>query len=719
MTTYDTGNPVPSGDARDRFDNTQTLDEVVTGSNDTAVTRLGGVLQTLKGMNNSFNQFLTVSGFEMPAIPYAAGVVIARPTQLISYMGEQYSVAVGSPFPYTLNGTFSVDAPNLVQRSEQSLRSDLGNGSNPILGAALVARAVVSLDSLLDLRTAKQDASQKYLVTSFYAGGSTGGDWFYWSPSTPKSRHNGWRVIDPTIPWGGTPATLSAYLNAVGGAGNGCFVRESFDGRQAIPEMAGALTDWNGSTGTDATESIRALIKDPAVTRVSGSGGTYWVGNFAANEQRFVIKRPIVFDWNWSTFKCRGEGSALDVSSSLFFHEDVNTDIGGHIMDDIGYSYAIAGRGIQAVTIVSRTKSTRGHTVGPCYIARGQSIITSAPMASNSLRVSNIRFRGAVTFGAIYYGINLADNGDDFQGTCSGDSVIRSAYVYGVSDTDLLVNAKLTIAASASILVSQNMGSRPTENITIKAHFSEINGPVLIATDPSTAGTGVFRNINISLTYDVLGGNLDPSNPVIRMGCYDPTGTSLMTETQTVTTDNIRLSLVPGPGNALLLQPIVIYTPSTNHGRWILDDNFPWEPFGISPVNAAGVFNTPTFAVGGRILKSVSGNLSLTNAKVRIAAKYFLSRRANQEIATVVRVAARNGVGGGAALRIEEKALLAQVDASGSITLGAQSSTFTLGSGTPAATFTLAVSSDFKFIEVVCAGYTGGSGTLTVSFEKP
>lgn len=718
MTTFNTGNSVPSANAKDRFDNSQTFDEFVAGSYDTTVTRTGKTLLTLRGMNNQFNQWLTVSGFEMPAIPYAAGAVINRASQLISYQGEQYSVAVGSTFPYTLNGTFSVDAPNLVQRSEQSLRSDLGNVSNPILGAAMVARAVVSVGSLLDLRTAKQDPSQKYLVTSFYAGGSTGGDWFYWSPSTPKSRHNGWRVIDPAIPWDGTPATLAAYLNAVGGAGNGCFIRESFDGRQAIPEMAGALTDWNGSTGTDATESIRALIKDPTVTRVSGSGGTYWVGNFAANEQRFLITRPIVFDWNWSTFKCRCEGSALDVSSSLFFHEDVSTDIGGHIMDDIGYSYAIAGRGIQAVTIVSRTKSTRGHTVGPCYIARGQSIITSAPMASNSLRVSNIRFRGAVTYGAIYYGVNLADNGDDFQGTCSGYSVIRAAFVYGVSDVNLFVKAARTIAASASVLISQNAGSRPTERVTIKAQFGEINGPVLISTDPSTSGSGVFRDLDISVAYDVLGGNLDPSVPVVKMGCYGP-GDVLLTETQTVTTDNIRLSLTPGPGNVLLTQPIIIYTPSPNHGRWILEDNFPWEPFGVSPANAAGVFNTPTLVVGGRILKSVTGNLSLANAKVRIPAKYFLSRRANQEITTVLRIAARNGVGGNSALRIEEKAILAQVDSFGSITLGSQSSIFAQGSGTPAATFTLAVSSDFKFIEVTCSGFTGGSGALTVSFQKP
>ena len=53
MTTYNTGNPVPSGDARDRFDNTQSLDEAVNSQADTFVTRLGIEQLTLKGMSRA------------------------------------------------------------------------------------------------------------------------------------------------------------------------------------------------------------------------------------------------------------------------------------------------------------------------------------------------------------------------------------------------------------------------------------------------------------------------------------------------------------------------------------------------------------------------------------------------------------------------------------------------------------------------------------------
>lgn len=602
--------------------------------------------------------------------------------------------------------------PDGVVRSVQ----DLSNTTNNILGAAGVGRSVSVINSVFDLQSANKEVSQSFLLRKFHINGLIGGGEFYWSPSTAKSKHNGWRIIDPDIVWNGSLDTFPSYLNATGGLGFGCFVR--ILSGAATPEMAGALTDWNGTSGTDATPSIKALLKDTAVNRISGSGGTYWVGSFAANEQRFSISRAIIFDWNWSTFICRCEGSAADVSSSLFFHDDAPADIGRYIVDDIGYSFSIAGRGIQAVTIVSRTKSTRGHTIGPCYIARGQSILTCASMASNNFRISNIRFRGAVTFGSIYYGINLADNGDDFQGSYSGGSVIRSAFVYGVSDVDVLVKADLTIAASASVLISQNIGSRPTENIKVKAHFGEINGPILIATDPSTLGAGVFRNIDLAVTYDVLGSNLDPSSPIVKMGCYDSSNL-LVTETQTVTTDNIRISIKPGAGNALLLQPIIIYTPSPNHGRWILDDNFPWEPFGISPVNAAGVFNTPTYFVAGRVLQCVTGNLTNANTKIRIPAKYFLSRRANQEITTVLRIAARNGVGAAFATKLEERIILGYVDASGFLSLNAQTTSASLGYGTPAAAFTVAVSADFKFLEITSTGFTGASSSLTASFSSP
>lgn len=91
MTTYNTGNPVPSGDARDRFDNTQTLDELINSLATETITRTGRNLLTYEGMSAQFNfsqaqrseifkAFLDASGFSSLG-EYAAGISIVSHSQ--------------------------------------------------------------------------------------------------------------------------------------------------------------------------------------------------------------------------------------------------------------------------------------------------------------------------------------------------------------------------------------------------------------------------------------------------------------------------------------------------------------------------------------------------------------------------------------------------------------------------------------------------------------
>lgn len=55
MTTYNTGNPIPSADARDRFDNSQTFDEVINSSADSALDRFGRPRVTLNKFDKIVN----------------------------------------------------------------------------------------------------------------------------------------------------------------------------------------------------------------------------------------------------------------------------------------------------------------------------------------------------------------------------------------------------------------------------------------------------------------------------------------------------------------------------------------------------------------------------------------------------------------------------------------------------------------------------------------
>ena len=173
MTTYNTGNPVPSADARDRYDNSQTLDEVVNGVLALYKNRVGNNILSLKGMadqfsaaqvdrtadfaaaqavrdtefaasqadkSNQFNQFLTSTAYELPPIPYIDGspLEISRPTQLISHEGNLYSVKLPSTFPVVLPGVWDVAVASLTVRSDQSLRQQLASEADGA-GASLSA----------------------------------------------------------------------------------------------------------------------------------------------------------------------------------------------------------------------------------------------------------------------------------------------------------------------------------------------------------------------------------------------------------------------------------------------------------------------------------------------------------------------------------------------------------------------------------------------------
>lgn len=190
--------------------------------------RLGVLRQSWSGMELAFSELLANSGFELPAIPYAAGVVIDRPSQLISYLGNVYSVKANASFPYTLDGTFATDEPNLVLRSDQALRTELINTSNPSLGAALLGRSAVVVQSVVELLSAKQDDSQIVVTVGYHPGSSIGGTAFYWDPTRPGADHNGGTVISPSVSWDGTLANLLAFVQATG-TGTGCFVKLNTD----------------------------------------------------------------------------------------------------------------------------------------------------------------------------------------------------------------------------------------------------------------------------------------------------------------------------------------------------------------------------------------------------------------------------------------------------------------------------------------------------------
>lgn len=186
MTTYNTGNPVPSGDARDRFDNTQTLDELINSLATETITRTGRNLLTYEGMSAQFNfsqaqraeifkAFLDASGFSSIG-EYAAGISIVSHSQTVDYQGQPYALKSTVPAsiesPYVTTGNWAIEGDNFKLVGDSSLRQDLaspeiGKGIDSIYGGIRV------VDNLAGVRSAIKLTGPKAV---FALGHTTPGD---------------------------------------------------------------------------------------------------------------------------------------------------------------------------------------------------------------------------------------------------------------------------------------------------------------------------------------------------------------------------------------------------------------------------------------------------------------------------------------------------------------------------------------------------------------
>ena len=121
MTTYNTGNPIGSTDARDRLDNSENLDLAVNSLSQTFVDRLGRTRDTLEGIYQKSAYY--------HAGTFDAGYTLTNNRQTLAYGNVEYSwsgafpkvVSAGST-PVT-SGGFGAGA--WVDRTDVTLRSEL------------------------------------------------------------------------------------------------------------------------------------------------------------------------------------------------------------------------------------------------------------------------------------------------------------------------------------------------------------------------------------------------------------------------------------------------------------------------------------------------------------------------------------------------------------------------------------------------------------------
>lgn len=145
------------------------------------------------------------------------------------------------------------------------LALDLANSSDPNLGSAMVARSSVVVESVRNLLLAKKDTTQTVRTLSWYSGLEKGGLTYSWSPTTPKSRHNGGTILSPTVPYD-EGAGLNDFLNGTYESqpeGSGCWVADIY-GQDVTTLHFGAKADGvlgDGMAGTDDGFAINAALK--------------------------------------------------------------------------------------------------------------------------------------------------------------------------------------------------------------------------------------------------------------------------------------------------------------------------------------------------------------------------------------------------------------------------------------------------------------------------
>ncbi len=234
--TYDTSDlPLGSKDPRVLYENAEHLDLAMNSLNqdrwmDRGPQRPPVARWTWWGIEQYVMQWLAAQGFEPTPLEYVDGspLIVDRPTQLIQRDGNLYSVQLPADFPVSLSGNWATDEPLLVNQVDRALRAELVNETDLALGAAVVGRSAVVVESLADLVGSPRKTTHTYHVRGHRPGITTGGGVFVWDPLMPRSMHNGGTVISPTVPAYTAQPGLADYLAGVGEtepSASGAFVR--------------------------------------------------------------------------------------------------------------------------------------------------------------------------------------------------------------------------------------------------------------------------------------------------------------------------------------------------------------------------------------------------------------------------------------------------------------------------------------------------------------
>lgn len=207
-----------------------------------------------------------------------AGVVAAASGLGVLAAGEPAEASGGGRDHQNLNNRTSPNAhpataisyagPDSSSRTVQ----DLSDSITPALGAALVGRSTMAVNSIYDLLAMPVAGNHHISVLGYYSGTEQGGGLFYWDASCAKNLHNGGTIISPTVPWNGQYSSLPAFLAGTGEtlpAGMGCWARVV--GIAITAADFGALPDEDITLPMQAASTVATAKSICLVGGISGA----------------------------------------------------------------------------------------------------------------------------------------------------------------------------------------------------------------------------------------------------------------------------------------------------------------------------------------------------------------------------------------------------------------------------------------------------------------
>ncbi len=256
-----------------------------------------------------------------------------------------------------------------------------------------------------------------------------------------------------------------------------------------------------------ALQKLQAAY-DSGATNIRATLPEYDFGAVTGNNAILRFTREVNIDFGGALLKVQGDNSGAFTSNTFITLQNTGGTFKNYKFVDENFTFAGPSRGVIPFLIYNSNQNSRGYVFENFEIIKGQSIITASSDNPLTARASHIRFIGKAVAQEVYYGINLANNGDDFEGSYVINDFFRAFFVYGTDGCKASYVANLGQPSSAAMLVSGTGSSAPkTQNYEINAVYKALNGAIKIAGQGASPDTSVYENIKISVNVASVGAN--------------------------------------------------------------------------------------------------------------------------------------------------------------------------------------------------------------------